>query len=223
MNALHTLGTPAPAPAPAPGTDVTRDLGDAEVPRRRSGWASLLQGLSIGALLLTVAVACATIVLPKLTGAVPLTVLSNSMSPGMPVGALAVVRPTMDIDASSLEIDDVRAVNRVDDIRLGDVIAYQPSADDSTLIMHRVIGVTDRADGTREFLTQGDNNAAADPAVEDYMVRGEVSYHLPLLGYVNSFVNGNGAHHTMLVILVAVGFYGWAGLQLARALRRRKA
>jgi len=194
---------------------------------RRSVWLSVVgYGLSLGVLLLMLALACATIVVPRLTGSVPLTVLSNSMAPSMPVGSLVVVRPTMDLDAHSnirtLSHDELRAANDTRALRVGDVIAYQPNASDPTLIVHRITTVTVRADGTREFVTQGDNNAAPDAPVQDYQVRAVAWYHLPYLGYVNNFLNADGARHTTAVIIIAVAGYSAAMVLLWRALATRR-
>lgn len=60
--------------------------------RRRSAFA---RGLAYGTLLLAALVTFLSIVLPMILGAVPLTVLSSSMEPSLPLGSLAVVRPTM--------------------------------------------------------------------------------------------------------------------------------
>lgn len=181
-------------------------------------------GLSLGVLLVMLAVACAAIVVPRFAGAVPMTVLSNSMAPSMPVGSLVIVRPTMDLapgtDVHTLPAARIREVNRLDHLRVGDVIAFQPKAADPTLIIHRITQVSVRADGSRQFTTQGDNNAAPDDPVQDYMVRGQAWYHLPYLGYVNNYLNADPGRHTAVVIVIAAVGYSWAAFLLYRGLRR---
>lgn len=209
----------APAPHGAHAAPAT-------TARRRHPWlAAAGYGASVGVLLITLVIACAAIVVPKVTGAVPLSILSDSMAPGMPVGSLAIVRPTMEVergsDIKTLDRADIRAVNRVDDLLPGDVIAYQPKPSDPTLIVHRITQVTVRASGEREFVTKGDNNASADAPVQDYMVRGEVWYHLPYLGYVNTYLNADGARHTAAVITIAALGYTWAAFLVYRAVKRR--
>jgi len=194
-------------------------------PRRHPWLAAVGYGLTLGVLLITLAIACVTIVVPRFAGAVPLTVLSNSMAPSMPVGSLAVVKPTMDLapgmNINTLSAEHIRYINSVDRLVPGNVIAFQPHAADSTLIMHRITRVTVRADGSRTFTTQGDNNASADDPVQDYMVRGQMWYHLPYLGYANNFLNADGGRHTVAIITIAAVGYSWAALLVYRAAKRR--
>jgi signal peptidase len=135
-----------------------------------------LVGQTIAALLLltVLGIASLTIIVPRITGSVPLTVLTGSMAPGMPPGTLAVVRP----------VDP-------DDIGVGDVITYQIRVDRPGVISHRVTRIAIGADGRRSFTLQGDANADPDPAsVVPAQVMGRVWYSLPGLGFVNTAVSG---------------------------------
>lgn len=180
---------PAPAGATAPGAAVS----GAAVPvsRARAVVRGAVTGVSVGVLLLALLAAAVTIVVPRVAGAVPLTVLSGSMEPTLPVGALAVVRP---VDTQ--------------DVRIGDVITFLPNPDDSTAVTHRVTAIQNHQDGTRTFTTQGDANSAPDAPVADYQVRGRVWYSLPWLGYVSSAMNGE--HREQVVYVAAGGFFVWA-------------
>lgn len=212
--------------APAAGPGAPSDpVPEPERGRSRHPWLFALgYGLSLGVLLVTLAIACAAIVVPRFAGAVPMTVLSNSMAPALPVGSLVIVRPTMDLapgtDINTLPTAQIRETNRVDGLRVGDVIAFQPNPTDATVIIHRITQVSVRADGTREFITQGDNNAGPDAPVQDYMVRGQAWYDLPYLGYVNNFLNSDTGRHTVVVIVIAATGYAWAAFLLYRALKR---
>lgn len=210
-------------PVPAPPTP--KHAATPSEPRRHPWLFAIGYGFSLGILLITLAIAGATIVVPRFAGAVPLTVLSNSMAPGMPVGSLVIVKPTMDLapgtDVNTLGAEQIRPINGVAHLVPGDVIAYQPHASDSTVIVHRITRVSVRADGTREFITQGDNNATPDAPVQDYMVRGEAWYHLPYLGYVNNFLNSDSGRHTVAIIVIAATGYAWAGFLVYRAAKRR--
>lgn len=214
--------TTATLPAISPAADAEHRH---QVARVVAG--QLWRGLCYGLLGLSLAVTAATIVVPKLVGAVPLTVLSDSMAPGMPAGSLAVVRPTMNVedgqDVSTMDAAAIDEVNHVDELAVGDVIVYQPDANDGTAIMHRITGISVKQDGARQFTTKGDNNDVADSEpVDDHMVRGEVWYHLPYLGYVNDFLNSGESRHRIAVVTIAVIGYGWAVICLARAARRRR-
>jgi signal peptidase len=134
------------------------------------------------------------LVLPKILGAVPLTVLSGSMAPTMPSGSLAVVRP---MDATQAQV--------------GDVLCYQAEPDDPTLVTHRVTAVTrnGHGDGDVSLTLQGDANSAPDAGlVSPEQVRGSVVYAVPYLGWVATGLNmGAGANYVRWAAyaLIAVG------------------
>jgi signal peptidase len=150
------------------------------------------------------------LVIPKILGAVPLTILSGSMVPTMPPGALAVVRP---IDATHA--------------RVGDVLSYQPEPDDPTLVTHRVIAVTRNAQGAVSLTLQGDANSAPDERpVRPEQVQGSVVYAVPYFGWVANGLNvGAGAQYAKWAAyaLIAVGslriLLGLVGYSPRRAAR----
>ena len=74
-----------------------------------------------------------------------LTVLTNSMRPGLPAGTMVIATPT-----SSLNV------------RRGDIIVYQAPIDDHRVVMHRVVGAWQR-DRAVLIQTKGDANASPDP------------------------------------------------------------
>ncbi|QYI96984.1 signal peptidase I [Curtobacterium flaccumfaciens pv. flaccumfaciens] len=148
-------------------------------PTQRTGWRAVVHavvlGLSTGLLLLVAALAVVLIVVPKATGSMPLTVLTQSMEPTLPPGTLLVVRPTP-----------------IDDIRVGDVVTYQIVSGQPAVVSHRVVSVSSSSDGERTFVLKGDNNAEADPApVTAVQIRGVVWYSVPEIGIVNQVVNGS--------------------------------
>ncbi|GAB2469221.1 hypothetical protein [Xylanimonas ulmi] len=188
---------------------------------------AVVRGLSYGTLLLVLLVTALTIAVPHLAGAVPLTVLSNSMAPAMPVGSLAVVRPTMPLSVSAHELEtlspgQIREVNDTSHVGVGDVILFAPNPNDATLVMHRVCEVRSYASSTGEdrsvFVTQGDNNSMLDAPVHDYQVRARVWYSLPVLGHVNDALNA-GEHSAKAIVAVAVAGYGAALAYLVRYVR----
>ncbi|WP_166979077.1 signal peptidase I [Paramicrobacterium fandaimingii] len=162
----------------------------------------ILMGLSWGILGLTLLLGILVIAVPKLVGGVPLTVLSGSMEPTLPVGSLVVVRPVAP-----------------DDVRVGDIVTYLPNPDDPTAITHRVTAINHNGDGSRVFTFTGDANATADAPVREQQVRAEVWYAIPGLGYVNSAVNGDD---TGWVVYAAAGaFFLWAIVLWVKAARTR--
>jgi len=177
-------------------------------PAELSAWHYLGRGLSAGLLLLVIALAALVIVVPQLTGAIPLTVLTSSMEPGLPPGTLIVVRPVPS-----------------DSLAIGDVVTYQIRSGEPAVVTHRIVGISLAADGDRTFTLRGDNNSApdADPVVAAQM-RGRLWYSVPLLGLVNTVLTG--PVKAWVVPLAAVGLFGYAGVMVvggiveARAQRR---
>lgn len=145
------------------------------------------------------------IVIPRLTGWIPLSVLSGSMEPTIPTGSMVVVAP---IEGE----EDLAALST------GDVITFMPRPDDPTLVTHRVISQGVRTDGSTVFTTQGDANGAPDRApVEAQQVRGVVRYHVPYAGHLSLLLNVEQKQTG--VLLAALGFFGYAGFQAVRAVR----
>ena len=96
-------------------------------------------------LLLVIALALLLIVVPKVTGSTPLTVLTSSMEPTLPPGTLIIVRPVTP-----------------DEIRIGDVVTYQIRSGEPGVITHRVTAISSSSAGGRTFTFKGDNNSVAD-------------------------------------------------------------
>ena len=195
-------GDARPRTVPSGSKGSTLPGGDAA----SGGRALLGQVLGVAMLGAVVVAALALVVVPKATGARPLTVLSGSMTPTYDPGDVVVVREAA---KASLAI--------------GDVITFQANSGDPSLTTHRITGVVLTGDG-REYLTQGDANGAADPRpVSAEQIRGKVWYSLPLVGYAALWASG-GALRTALnlgaVALLVYGGYLVAGGVLER--RRRK-
>lgn len=168
---------------------------------------AVVLGVSTGLLLLVAALAVVLIVVPKATGSMPLTVLTQSMEPTLPPGTLLVVRPTA-----------------VDDIEVGDVVTYQIVSGQPAVISHRVVSVSSSSNGERTFVLKGDNNAKADPhLVTAAQIRGVVWYSIPEVGVVNQLVNGS---RSWLIPTVAGVLLAYGGVMITvgtvTAARRRR-
>ena len=186
---------------------------DAPVTRRaaretrvRDADKSLLHylGVSISAAVLTLMLAVAVLVvgLPAVLGGSAMTVLTQSMEPGLPPGTLVVVKPTP-----------------VDEIALGDVITYQIRSGEAAVVSHRVIEKT-YVDGEVTFITQGDNNDLPDAEpVRPIQIQGTIWYSLPLLGWVNLLLTGQ--HRGVVLAVVAGGLFFYAAYSVVSSLRDR--
>ena len=191
---------------PVPESDVAAAFPSVQATswsQRHPIMAGLWTGVSYGLLGLVLLLATALILVPKIAGGVPLTILSGSMEPNLPVGSLAVVLPV-----------------EPDDVRIGDIVSYLPDPGDPTAISHRVVAIDIHGDGSRVFTVKGDANSAADAPVQAYQIRAKVWYAVPGLGYLNSAVNGQ--QKSIAVYLVAAAFFGWAISLWWRAGRDRR-
>ncbi|GAA1207114.1 signal peptidase I [Rhodoglobus aureus] len=165
-------------------------------------------GISAGLFGLVLLVGALVIVIPTVAGAMPLTVLTSSMEPGLPPGTLIVVKP---IETNA--------------IAMGDVITYQIESGKPGVITHRVTGITNSSDGDRTFTLKGDNNDVADELqVLPVQVVGKLWYSVPWIGNVSNYVNGNG--QSWLVPVIAISLFVYAGFMImsgvVSSVRKRK-
>ncbi|GAA4161663.1 hypothetical protein GCM10022286_19590 [Gryllotalpicola daejeonensis] len=184
--------------------------------RKEKGvWSWLWYGISAGLLALILGIAVAAIAVPKLAGAVPLTVLSSSMEPTLHPGAMAVVRPIAQSDLGR--------------IRIGEIITFQPFPNDPTLVTHRVVQIKHLSTGDYVFVTKGDANSTVDQPVRGKQVRATLWYAMPWLGWVNDLVNARGNRSwivpTAAGLLFAYGAYTGVSTALvyAKEKKRKKA
>ena len=129
--------------------------------------------LTTAVLVLGVGLVALLVVLPRLTGTVPLTVYTGSMEPTIDTGAVVLIEK---VDPATLQV--------------GDVITFQVAPDVDEYITHRIVEIQP---GTTppSFVTKGDNNSGedADP-VPVGAVRGKVWFDVPYLGTAQQFVTG---------------------------------
>ncbi|UKF27408.1 signal peptidase I [Clavibacter nebraskensis] len=185
------LGRPADDLAPVELEAGTRPRGGVTQLAR-----SAAVGLSVGILLLVIALAAVLLVVPKVSGAVPLTILTQSMEPTLPPGTLVVVRP---VDPDALEV--------------GDVATYQIRSGDPAVITHRITAIASASDGTRSFTFTGDNNASPDSLpVTPAQIQGEVWYSVPLVGWANQAVNGQA--RSWIIPAAAVALLAYAAVTI---------
>lgn len=157
-------------------------------------------------MLAVIAAGVALIIVPKAVGGRPLTVLSGSMTGTYDIGDVVIVKP---VDT--------------DDLRVGDVITFQPVSDDPNLTTHRIIALSFGSEG-KQFVTQGDANNAPDLSpVKPAQVKGEVWYSVPKVGYVATSMAGGWLRTIADVVAVLLLLYGgWAVTTGLVARARRK-
>ena len=153
------------------------------------------------ALLTALAAVSVAVVVPRLAGATPYTVLTGSMQPHYPPGTLVVARP---IDAEQ--------------VRTGDVVIIQLESGEAGFVTHRVSAIGTNLKGERSFETQGDANNAPDQDLRrPEQVRGKLWYSVPYLGYVNNALTGS--QRQTAVYAVAAGLIVYAAYMFTGAVR----
>jgi signal peptidase I len=176
---------------------VRRSVGAGEVARFAG---SVLAWL---ALLGAVTMLAAAVLVPRIGGATPYTVLTGSMEPTYPPGTLIVARP---VEAGSIGV--------------GTVITFQLASGQPTVATHRVVAIARHPDGDVRFQTKGDANDAIDPRwVRPEQVRGALWYAVPYLGSVSQLLSGE--QRQWGVLAVAVVLLGYAGAMFVGAARAR--
>jgi len=144
------------------------------------------------------------VVVPRLGGATPYTVLTGSMRPDRPPGTLVVVRP-VDVDA----------------IAVGDIVTYQLRSGEPEVVTHRVVSVGSTLGGERVLRTQGDANSVMDALpVRETQIKGRLWYSVPYLGRVNTLVSGQQRTTVMAVVVSGLSLY--AGAMFIGAFRDRR-
>lgn len=143
------------------------------------------------------------LLVPRLGGATPYTILTGSMKPQFPPGTLVVMKP---VDASELGV--------------GSVITYQLNSGKPTVVTHRIVSAGINGRGERIFRTQGDANNVKDAEpVLPVQIMGELWYRVPYLGYVSNAITGKERHITMIIVVSGLLLY--AAFMFTSSLRDR--
>lgn len=174
-------------------TDERQEMRMAKKDGRRQPRKSAFERLLDFELAVVVALALAFAV-PQLFGYVPDVVMSESMEPEIPAGAVAMV--DTNVAASDLEV--------------GDVAVYE--AAEGRQVMHRVAAIEGGA-----FTFKGDANAQPDAqAVDASQVVGRYAWHVPAVGWAYASFDANRVAWILTAVLANVAI--WA---LSERSRRR--
>lgn len=146
----------------------------------------------------------AAVIVPRLAGATPYTILTGSMSPSYPPGTLVVVKP---VDAAELAV--------------GDVVTAQLRSGRPEVVTHRISAVMYELDGGVVLETKGDANPSPDRDLRrEEQLRGRVWYAVPYLGFVSTAFSGG--ERQWMVIAVAGGLGVYAVWMFASSWRDRR-
>lgn len=174
--------------------------------RESRGWPAVVVRVLLWAFMaLCVGILLALVVIPRVIGATPYTVISGSMEPGIPTGSVVVAGP-----------------EPFEEIGVDDVVTYQLESGQAEVVTHRVVGI-DTVDGEPRLRTQGDANEEADPEpVRAEQVRGTVLYHVPYIGHLSTAVSGPVREQLSVVAGAALLLYaGWLVIVEVRSRRAR--
>lgn len=121
--------------------------------------------------LVAVMVILASPLLPTKNFASFYAVVSGSMEPTIPTGAIALVTAADTKDLSS-----------------GQIIAFESPNNPQTTIMHRINSVQ-KSDNSVMYLTKGDNNEAIDSwFISPAQIKGIYQFNIPLVGYAVTWI-----------------------------------
>lgn len=140
-------------------------------------------GFLSGILLVVLAVLAGLLIIPKAMGYEEMAVLTGSMEPNYPVGALIFVK----------EEDPEK-------LKIGDVITYR--LDEDTVVTHRIVEIN-RDEQT--VTTKGDANEDKDGSPVSYSnIVGKAHFKVPYLGFIAMNIKTSKGIAAICGVLVAV-------------------
>lgn len=152
-----------------------------------------------------IVVAAVVMTVPRLMGGATLTILTGSMQPTLNPGDVIAVVPVADAD-----------------LRLGDVVTFQPVSGDPTLVTHRLVDI-DSSTATPVFVTRGDANSADDAPIIGDQIQGRMLYVIPVLGWARTLLGPAVPAIVATAAAVLIVFGAIAVLRPSRARPSRKA
>ncbi|MEV7396591.1 signal peptidase I [Aeromicrobium sp. NPDC092404] len=162
-----------------------------------AGWIGQVVSWFVIFAMLAVLAVC--VLIPRLGGGTPYTILTGSMKSTLPQGTLVVVKPTP-----------------MDQIEIGDVITFQIKPGEPAVATHRVTARTVADDGTPRFFTKGDDNNAPDrEQVRAEQIRGKLWYSVPVIGRANTLLDKS--QHQAAVVTAGSGLLLYAAFMLVSA------
>lgn len=135
-------------------------------------------------------------------------------------GLYTIISPSMEPAVKVYDVVvDLNVFNQ-DDIKAGDVITFISSSNISKglTVTHRVIDIITNPDGSKSYITKGDNNLKADQAPVNYSdILGKVLFKIPQLGRVQ-FLIANKFGWLIVILLPALGVIIYDFIKLFRLL-----
>ena len=118
-------------------------------------------------------------------------ILSGSMEPELSKGDLVIVKAVP-----------------AEELQNGDIVTYYPTDQAGTTVTHRVVS-TLLKDGQVLIETKGDAVQQPDPIISGNAVIGVVTFHIPLLGGIISWIQ---THLVLSIVIVVLAAAVWIGI-----------
>ena len=122
-------------------------------------------------------------------------------------GLYTIISPSMDPAIKVYDVVVDLNIFNEKSIKKGDVITFISNSNVSKglTVTHRVVDIVNNDDGTRAFITKGDNNLKTDQATVSYKdVLGKVLFRIPQLGRLQ-FLIANKFGWILVILLPALG------------------
>lgn len=135
-------------------------------------------------------------------------------------GLYTIISPSMEPAVKVYDVVVDLNVFNENDIKKGDVITFISNSNVSKglTVTHRVIDIIDNNDGSKSYITKGDNNLKADQAPVNYNdVLGKVLFKIPQLGRVQ-FLIADKFGWMVVVLIPALGVIIYDFIKLFRLL-----
>ena len=135
-------------------------------------------------------------------------------------GLYTIISPSMEPEIKVYDVVvDLNVFNQ-DNIKKGDVITFISNSNVSKglTVTHRVVDIITNADGSKAYITKGDNNLKADQATVKYSdILGKVLFKIPQLGRVQ-FLIADKFGWILVILLPALGVIIYDFIKLFRLL-----
>ena len=135
-------------------------------------------------------------------------------------GLYTIISPSMDPNIKVYDVVVDLNVFNENSIKKGDVITFISNSNVSKglTVTHRVVDIVINEDGSKSYITKGDNNLKPDQATVSYNdVLGKVLFKIPQLGRVQ-FLIANKFGWILVILLPALGVIIYDFIKLFRLL-----
>ena len=135
-------------------------------------------------------------------------------------GLYTIISPSMEPNVKVYDVVVDLNIFNEDDVKKGDIITFVSNSNVSKglTVTHRVVDIITNSDGSKSYITKGDNNLKADQATVSYKdVLGKVLFKIPQLGRVQ-FLIADKFGWLLVILIPALGVIIYDFIKLFRLL-----